>query len=467
MAKLYVFGIGGTGSRVLRSLTMLLAAGADANGYDIVPIVIDPDHANGNLTQTVSLMDEYVSIRDYLTFAGDNKNRFFSTKIDKVLTNFTMPVENTNDIRFRDFINLDGMNDKANQAMARMLFSDENLNSNMNVGFEGNPNIGSVVLNQITSSDAFLQFAQSFQANDRIFIISSIFGGTGASGFPLLLKTMRKDQSIPNHQAINNAVIGAITVLPYFMINQDNNSTIDSATFISKSKSALAYYDRTIARNNEINALYFIGDEGGESYENIKGGNGQINKAHAVELLSATAVLDFARNVFGRGEYMELGVKDTTGALTLNSFYDELSEMIRYPLTQFALFALGMKKDFDFLSSKQLRKNTDLGLDNNFYNNNSKPFVKMVKYFLQSYMEWLDEMKSNSISMDLFNTSSNNPFEFITGIRARRRLFGSYNWDTYRTALNDSKVSSTQAEDKFMEMYYNGLEELCKDKFNL
>lgn len=467
MAKLYVFGIGGTGSRVLRSLTMLLAAGADANGYTIVPIVIDPDHANGNLTQTVTLMDEYVSIRDYLTFAGDNKNRFFSTKIDKVLTNFTMPVENTNNMRFRDFINLDGMNDKANRAMARMLFSDENLNSSMNVGFEGNPNIGSVVLNQITSSDEFLQFAQSFQANDRIFIISSIFGGTGASGFPLLLKTMRNDQSIPNHQAINNAVIGAITVLPYFMIDQDNNSTIDSATFISKSKSALAYYDRTIARNNEINALYFIGDEGGESYDNIKGGNGQRNKAHAVELLSATAVLDFVRNDFGPGEYMELGVKDTTGALTLNSFYIELSNMIRYPLAQFALFALGMKNDFDFLSSKQLRKNTDLGLDNNFYNNNSKPFVKMVKYFLQSYMEWLDEMKSNSISMDLFNTSSNNPFEFITGIRARRRLFGSYNWDTYRTALNDSKVSSTQAEDKFMEMYYNGLEELCKDKFNL
>ena len=32
MAKLYIFGIGGTGSRVLRSLTMLLAAGVDTNG---------------------------------------------------------------------------------------------------------------------------------------------------------------------------------------------------------------------------------------------------------------------------------------------------------------------------------------------------------------------------------------------------------------------------------------------------
>lgn len=117
MAKLYVFGIGGTGSRVLRSLTMLLAAGADANGYTIVPIVIDPDHANGNLTQTVTLMDEYVSIRKSLTFAGKNSNRFFSAEIEKVLPNFTMPVNKTSNLKFHEFIDLAGMQDKANQAM--------------------------------------------------------------------------------------------------------------------------------------------------------------------------------------------------------------------------------------------------------------------------------------------------------------------------------------------------------------
>ena len=39
MSKLYVFGIGGTGSRVIRSLTMLLAAGVECNDT-IVPIII-------------------------------------------------------------------------------------------------------------------------------------------------------------------------------------------------------------------------------------------------------------------------------------------------------------------------------------------------------------------------------------------------------------------------------------------
>ena len=466
MAKLYVFGIGGTGVRVLRSLTMLLAAGVDTNGYTIVPIVIDPDHANGNLTQTVTLMDEYVSIRKSLTFAGNNRNRFFSTEIEKVLPNFTMPVNKTNNQSFQDFIDLAGMQDKANQAMARMLFSDENLNSDMKVGFEGNPNIGSVVLNQITKSQDFLQFAQSFQPNDKVFIISSIFGGTGASGFPLLLKTMRNDRNIPNHAAINQAVIGAITVLPYFKLTQDGNSPIDSASFISKSKSALAYYDRTIANNNEINALYFIGDTAAKTYNNIKGGVGQTNQAHAIELLSASAILDFIHKGYSVNDhrYMELGVEDTTGALTLKSFYNGLSGMFRYPLTQFALFALGMNKDKAFLSSKQLKKNTDLGLDDHFYRN---VFVGKVIGFLQLYTDWLNEMKTNTVSLDMFNMGINNPFDSITDIKAKKKIIGSYNWDTYRTALNNSKITTTQAEDKFMEMYFNGLEALCKDKFNL
>lgn len=52
MAKLYVFAIGGTGARVLRSLTMLLAAGVKINTDEIVPIIIDPDKGNGNMTDT-------------------------------------------------------------------------------------------------------------------------------------------------------------------------------------------------------------------------------------------------------------------------------------------------------------------------------------------------------------------------------------------------------------------------------
>jgi len=430
-----------------------------------VPIIIDPDHANGNLTQTVSLMDEYVAIRKDLSFVGDNNNRFFATKIEKVLPNFTLPVHKTNNMKFKEFIDLAGQ-DRANEAMARMLFSDDNLNSDMNVGFEGNPNIGSVVLNQITSSPEFDEFANSFQSSDRIFIVSSIFGGTGASGFPLLLKTMRNDKTIPNHSAINKAIIGAITVLPYFKLKNDTNSSIDSASFISKSKSALAYYNRTIAENKEINALYFIGDQTCKAYENNKGGTKQTNQAHAIEMLSATSILDFTNNDYTDQDhyYMELGIEDTDGDLTIKAFSDNLSEMIRYPLAQFALFSHGVKYDKPFLFSRQLAKNTDIGLNDNFY---KSKFVNKIKTFLSLYSEWLDEMKNNTFSLNLFNMDCNNPFEFMTDVKAKQPFLGHLGWDDYRKALNKSKVTSSKNEDKLLEMYFNGLKTLCQDKFRL
>lgn len=63
MAKLYIFGIGGTGSRVLRSLTMLMASGIRMDVNEIVPIIIDPDVANADLTRTVTLMNNYSVLR--------------------------------------------------------------------------------------------------------------------------------------------------------------------------------------------------------------------------------------------------------------------------------------------------------------------------------------------------------------------------------------------------------------------
>lgn len=71
MGKIYIFGIGGTGSRVIKSLTMLLAAGVKMNSDAIVPIIIDPDVAAADLTRTVDVMHTYNNIRGKLTFTSD------------------------------------------------------------------------------------------------------------------------------------------------------------------------------------------------------------------------------------------------------------------------------------------------------------------------------------------------------------------------------------------------------------
>src|SRR5918994_293056 len=79
MSKLFIFGIGGTGSRVIRSLTMLLAAGAEIKNCEkIVPIIIDPDAQNGDMNRTVELLKVYRRLHKHL---GSRSNGFFKTDI--------------------------------------------------------------------------------------------------------------------------------------------------------------------------------------------------------------------------------------------------------------------------------------------------------------------------------------------------------------------------------------------------
>ena len=128
MPKLYIFAIGGTGSRVLRSLTMLLASGVRLGNdiSEIVPIIIDPDRQNGDLTRTVALLNNYMAIQSHLSFNDKNKSTFFRVKVIPALPNFILPIRDTDDRKFSSFLNLPSMSEE-NQAMMHMLFSEKNL----------------------------------------------------------------------------------------------------------------------------------------------------------------------------------------------------------------------------------------------------------------------------------------------------------------------------------------------------
>ena len=198
---------------------MLLASGVKIE-YEIVPMIIDPDFSNGDLLRTVNLMRLYQEIHSVLDFNNNEQNGFFRNSITALNNdgNYLLPLVGTSGISYEAYLDLSTMSTE-NQALIRMLFSNANLSSDMNVGFKGNPNIGSVVLNQFAESKEFESFASNFVDGDKVFIISSIFGGTGASGFPLLLKTMRTDKNA----ALANSPIGAVSLLPYFNLKTDNN----------------------------------------------------------------------------------------------------------------------------------------------------------------------------------------------------------------------------------------------------
>ena len=236
--KLFIFAIGGTGSRVLKSMIMLCAAGVrpvDANGkplqdVELVPIIIDPHKSNADLKRTERLLSAYGTIREKLYGKNANANGFFATKISslkEVVSSTQVPLDDSfifnlaavENYKFRDFISYNTMNEP-NQALTSLLFADYQLENKMSIGFVGSPNIGSVALNSIKDSNEFKAFANVFADGDRIFFISSIFRGTGAAGFPIIVKNIRQAKNIDakNKAFLQRAPIGGLTVLPYFSL---------------------------------------------------------------------------------------------------------------------------------------------------------------------------------------------------------------------------------------------------------
>ena len=486
MSKLYIFGIGGTGSRVLKSLTMLLSAGVKIHADEIVPVIIDPDHAAADLTRTVKLMRDYNKVYDKISHSNSSKNQFFRTKINlDILPSVTLPITNTLDVDFKEYIGLSEMRDEAgkhnsNYALTSMLFSEKNLKAKMDVGFKGNPNIGSVVLNQIAQSDEFKKLIVSFRQDDRIFIISSIFGGTGASGFPLLMKNLRAiKQDVAGNNFVKNAIIGAISVLPYFDVAPDPEkmSEIDSSTFISKTKAALSYYDRNMT---EANALYYVADNISKQYKNSEGGTNQRNDAHFAELIAALAAIDFAwmtdlktenGKPLGQPIYREFGIKNEAKELTFSDLEERTKQTIKKPMTQFTLFCKFMDEQI-FESYRQQVWALRHKIDDTFIH--SQAFSSDLMDIKKTWFEWLNEMANNCRAFAPFDLkkSKDQVFELIKDERPYKSIFIlKNNYELFDDNLNglESGVKDDQSKplQSFLELFFLATEKLVNSKFRM
>lgn len=477
MGKLFIFGIGGTGSRVLKSLTMLLSAGTAINTESIVPIIIDPDNPGGNLTDVVSVMRKYSFIHNKLSFTNADENSFYKTEIKELLNGYKMNVADTQNKKFGEYIDESGMSYR-NKALTHMLFSQDNLEADMKVGFKGNPNIGSVVLNQFTNCNDFKTFADEFRKGDRIFIISSIFGGTGASGFPVLVKNLRAlsqyvssdGSSFTNASDIENAPIGAITVLPYFGLKSDAESAVNASTFISKTRAALQYYKNNMTG---LDAMYYISDNPQNNYENHDGGAEQLNDAHFIELASALSILDFCNmdvdpENHKPTSYKEFGIKnDSSGAIILDDLYPVTERQIAPPMAKYLLFAQYLATQMERNAPTQpWYINSKLG--GNF---TTSPFYQQLKSSTKDYVEWLTQLANNKVGFAPFVLDTNIPiFKIIEGRDPKKVFSTKSNYALYDDRLNSAQPKlpgNLSVEARFVELFYYATTKLVREKLNI
>lgn len=453
MARLFIFGIGGSGTRVLRSLTFLLASGVDIEDYEIYPIIIDPDERNGDKMRTIQLLQNYQKIYEYIKNAKDKdeKNHFFYNRIVPVSEVFKEEVEQTEkqsdfeilleDIEesFENYLNL---NEDLAKSFFQTLYSKTNLDLKMNVGFKGNPHIGSIVLNQAYKHKRFKEFVNKFQTGDRIFLINSIFGGTGAAGFPLLLKIFR-DKNYTDFTTKNteNAIIGGLTLLPYFKLKLNENSIIDSKYFISRIIPSLEYYNKNL---KNINIHYFLGDPDLYAiYENFDGDKDQKNPAHIVEFLGALAILDFISKrdeELKSYEVYQFQLPEQQ-IYNFNHFPDDILNKIEKNLSKFFLFYWSLNK----IKEKKFQ-NQPFIIDTNL-----EKFLKENIYsgtliqFLKEFAIWLEELSNNLPNLKLFDlkVSEDRLDQFINNkIPKKRGVFSKKNIDLLLDCLNEKSKTN-------------------------
>lgn len=402
MKKVFVFCIGGTGIRVMKSITMLMASGMSTNGFTVVPVILDPHLDLEEKKNLHTLIESYQNIYKKSTNNGslNHLKGFFNSDIATIndlnnQLNDTQQAAGSNE-RFGSYINVANLAaDDINNYFVQTLFSTKNLDSPLSVGFKGNPNVGTVVLGEmIEGADWFKAFKQHCEKDDRIFIISSIFGGTGASGFPLLEKKIRGAESQP---AVKNALMGAVTVLPYYGLKDPSTtgSDIDSANFYTKTKAALAYYEKTILSDY----LYYAGETSLiQVYENDE--KKQDDKAHFIELVAASALFDFlGRERPETQQFLTRAIEDVQNSLdivSLGSGYKEIVKCIADYKLLSAFINILPKESYFPLSKNR-------GFDETFYKDAS---FKALEMFTNIYDNWYYELSTNKRAFAPLNTEN-------------------------------------------------------------
>ena len=393
MKKVFVFCIGGTGIRVMKSIAMLMAGGMDTNGYTVVPVILDPHLDLEEKKNLHSLIDSYKDIYNKTINNGSSTlnslDGFFNSEIRTIneLNNQTNDTQQNagSKEKFRSYIELANLGaDDLNNYLVETMFSTKNLDNPLSVGFKGNPNVGTVVLGEmIEGADWFRAFKQHCEKNDRVFIISSIFGGTGASGYPLLEKKIRLAENEP---AVKNALMGAVTVLPYYGLKDPatTGSDIDSANFYTKTKAALAYYEGTV----KSDYLYYVGEKSlKQVYDNDE--KKQDDKANFIELVAASSLFDFLkRGKPDNQQYLSRAIESDLESLDLvslgNGYKDIVKSVADYMLLRNLVNTLPSEKYFPLIKNR--------GLDGEFYKDSA---FQALKRFTEIYYKWYTELAQN------------------------------------------------------------------------
>lgn len=479
MSKLYLFAIGGSGSRVLKQFVMMLASGVDLGGFDEVrSFVIDYDAENS--TNTVNLLKDYITIHYDIWKDTTSSGSFFGTKM------FCSPINDSGENKeknFGDYLKPLGNN----KEWSDLLFSNIDKSIKMgNKGFEGHPHVGSVVFANLFSDEKIQSALNGYSSigGDRIFIISSIFGGTGAAGFPALVK---KIKAVENKE--NPYIIGGVSLQPYFKVDHSHKEaekecSIESSTFLSKTQVASDYYKEHLI--SDINLLYVMGDKASlesNSYPASNGGTKQEEKdpPHLIEFLGAAAIVDFLHqdvNTTTRG-FRYVGcdeqVEGSEKYINFDSFGDGFNKF-KKSMSAFYLFSCFMKNSYaEQIYTPWLKNLKIIDKDgNNLFKEKSEKISEFCKKYHTVFLGMSNSTsrKFKVFNLDNYNDKNRDCMDVLYGKEGKKykRLLGPDSYDYVCEQLNKkSKEKNLQGQvyedKKVMELFSETFYDLINKRY--
>lgn len=339
----YAIGIGGTGAKCLESLIHLAAAGMMPDNRDLYVLFVDPDNANGSRTRASETLEKYMKCKNDSLTLGDSL--LLKTNILPVGTDNSAHWNMFGDTskNLKDFFR-SGNLDVNVRHLFEVLYGQSERDADLSEGFHGHPSIGAAVMSQTVDFDEkgpwkFLQSKLEEDKKAKVFLAGSIFGGTGASGFPTIAKLIHKEFN----EEKTKVPLGGVLVLPYFHFTQDNENESDdvektlrsnSNLFLMNTQAALKYYFQM--RESEIfKAIYLLGNQSTVSVKNFSGGPQQQNAPHFIELYSALAAIHFFKNGSKGSKYLLTG-RTNANELTWDDLPDNT---VQTQLGQFVRFA--------------------------------------------------------------------------------------------------------------------------------
>jgi hypothetical protein len=458
--SLYIIAVGGTGAKFAESVVHLAAIGIFSE-VDVIKILfVDPDEANGNLDRAKETSASYEKCRALVTNSAKSKDvPWMIPQIQLFNPKVWSPLSGRDNKNLSSLFNYGNYNqDDPLKGLFDTLFTKDERELSLEMGFRGRPAIGAAVMSQLDldagalDSEPWITLFNQIQADVggagkdiTVCLCGSAFGGTGASGFPTLGKLIANKLDTLGYRtnAVNKSnttgssktsangddnkvKLGGILLLPYFSFEVPPEFSISNEIYASpdqfllNTEAALRYY--RVQAQGIFDTIYLLGNQSLAQVGQFSLGRGdQCNESHFLELYAGLAIRHFLAHKPKQTGEAGLISRARPKAVVWSDLPDDDVKQRLVNATRFAFAWLAdLNEIFDDYGDNFEKKAPNAPWMLKFFEHKSRRSdlpnfnresdkIATINEWCRSYLLWLAELHNSTgsdMSLQLFNRSA-------------------------------------------------------------